>query len=337
MKTRLKKTVLAILLTVAIFVPFLFAQANSGSKANVHQRWMLEFANNLPNVFTYVTPSDKRENYWYMVYTITNPTDDKINLGVDICVRAIIDKENIDKEKPVKDTDKYYQDAIHPFIEDGIIIAEEKLAGLNQTLQADRIKELKRKLNYLNCKELRDKKEILPKETIKCLAVFNEFDPKSVRFEVMVGGLFDVIKWRFDSDPPPNPTGNSASEKIVYGYECKIRKVIYDCPGDEFWDQTRALEEVRKEWLIRDYGPFGDKKGLESMMESLSDPNPLLRWTGWYLLHNLTGLDFKYNPVKTIEDNKASLERWREWWHRNKENLFYNSAINRFEVRTPMK
>lgn len=315
---------------IVLLVPVILFSADSGSniKTKVRPRWMLEFSNDLPKMFTYNSPRNEKENYWYLVYQITNSTDDNIRLGIDICVKAVIDKNKTER-------DIYYQDAIHPIIEDGIIIAEEKLFGLNLGLQKERIKELKKQLKYLNCKELLDKKEIKPNETIKGIAVFSEFDRRIIMLEVMAGGLVDMVKWRYEK--PPDFASNIPAERIVYEYESKIRRIIYECPGSDLLVQDKPLNEVKKEWLVRNYGPIGDKNGIEIMIESLKDTNPLIRWTGWYLLDTLTNLSFNYKPEDKPEDSQKSIDLYREWWSRNKDNVIYNSVLNKFEIKPPEK
>lgn len=316
-------------------IPTFLITGQEIKSTTVRARWMLDIAVAPPKVFTYTSTNSEKQNYCYIIYQISNSTDDKIKLGIDICVRAILDEQ-----KPEKD--RYYQEAIQPLVEEQIIISEEGLEGLNPQLQKDRIKQLKKELKYLNRNDLRNKGEIKPedkttqkpKETIKGLVIFNEFDPQTIKLEVMVGGLVDVIKWRYE--PVPDPNSSLLEDRLVYEYECKIFKSIYECPGDEAWEQTREIREVKKEWLVKNYGPLAEKQSLESMLESLSDPNPLLRWTGWYLLNRLTGLSFDYAPIKSVEDNEKSIKRWNEWWHRNKENIVYDSVLNKFEVREPV-
>lgn len=284
----------------------------------VKKRWELDFTNDPPKVFTYTTPGGKKINYWYMIYTITNDTRDNIRLGIDISIKA--------------DTGEYYQDMFFPIVEDGMIALEEKLVGLGIGIQKERIKELKKELKYINCKELRDKNEIKAGETIKCIAAFKEVNRRANEIEVMIGGLVDVIKRRFD--PPPMREG-TVEDRLLYEYECKIWKIIYHLPGDEFYDPNKPIREIKKDWVIRNYGPIGSKKTLEVLIESLSEENPLLRWIGWWLLKKLTGNEFKYNPAKSPDENKKSIDRWHEWWSRNKEYLEYNLNLNMFEVKKP--
>jgi len=322
------------ILSITLFIImscFLLASAQEGDvKSKSRPRWMLEFSANPPQIFTYSAPRNVKENYCYFIFSITNDTDDNIRLGIDVCVRAILDEN-----KPERDI--YYQDAIRPLIEDQMIVSEEKLAALNQGLQKERIKELKKQFKYLNSKDLMDKKEIKPKETIKCIATFPEFDKRSVKLEVMIGGLTDVVKWRYDT--PSEMLVSESGDKVIYEYECKIYKIIYDSKGGEFWSHNKMLKEIKKEWLLRNYGPVGDKNGLKIMAESLKDPNPLLRWTGWYLLNQLTGMDFNYDMQKdpADESNVKAIDRYREWIERNSDNLIYNSLLNKFNLKPEEK
>ncbi|MCK4908585.1 MAG: HEAT repeat domain-containing protein [Planctomycetes bacterium] len=320
-----KARLISLLSSLLFCAIFLFALMNpTPASAQVRKRWELGFTNKTPQLFTYVDPNDNKTNYWYLIYTITNHTDDNIRLVLDICIKT--------------DTNKYYQDTWQPIIEDGMISREEKLGGLPLGLQKVRIKELKAELKYLNTREIREKSEIKPKETITGIAVFKELDKQAKEYEVMVGGLVDMVKLSFT--PPPDI-------QAVYGYEPKILKITYSHEGDEFskhlqpvTDPVDPEKEVKKrEWIIRRYGPIGDKDTLQNLIESLKDDNPLIRWIAWWLLRRMTTKDvhekpaFTYQPSLTPNENQKAIKRWQEWWARNNEKLVYNQTDNRFEIK----
>ncbi|MEK7449326.1 MAG: hypothetical protein AAB019_07560 [Planctomycetota bacterium] len=316
---------LTITFTLLIFTTILPAEQTDPNPPWKRKRWELEFTNQTPELFTYVDSTGDKKNYWYLVYTILNRTEKPIRLAIDICIKT--------------DTNKYYQDIWHPLIEDQMISNEEKLGGLPLGVQKIRIKELKEELKYLNCKEIRDKKEIKPGETIKGIAVFKELDPRANELEVMVGGLIDIIKVSFTEPPEIKP---------VYEYEPKILKLAFSQAGDEFFKHDKPVTDpvdprkfIRKrEWLTRPYGPICDKETLPNLIKSLEEENPLIRNISWFLLRRITPVDpfqdtnFAYDPSLAIQENQKVITRWREWWERNNDRLTYNLSSNKFEIRS---
>lgn len=282
------------------------------------KRWELEFTNKTPELFTCADPLGKKKNYWYMVYTLTNNTDKDIGLSIDICIKT--------------DRGKYHQDTYHPLITDEIIMQEEKLTGLALGLRKERVEELKKASRYLDCKELRERGKIRPEETLGCVAVFKALDPRTRQIEVMVGGLFDVVKHKFESPPAE---GGTLEEKTIYEYECRIWKITYHCWGDEFQPHLKSLQKGKKEWVIRNYGPIGDKETLHHLIEALEDKNPLIHWAAWWLLRRMTDETFEYNPAKEPEENKKAITRWKEWWFRNSDKLIYDMTLNKFKIKEP--
>jgi hypothetical protein len=306
MKSQIKYFILGLYLLIA-FSPIV-------ANAEVKKRWELEFTHKAPKTFTYVDPLGKRINYSYFTYTITNFTEENIPVILDICIKA--------------ERDNYYQDGIHPIIEDGIITAEEKLDGLPLGIRKDRIQELKQELKYLNCQELRNKGQIKPKETIIGLAIFDEINPRTKSFEIMVGGLINIVKYREKKEME-----GTLEEKLRYEYECKILKISYLYAGDEFYAQFQKDTSIlKKEWIIRNYGPIGSKDTIPLLIKSLEDENPIVRWVAWWLVHRMTDQNFDYNADLSPAENKEAIIRFQEWWAVNKENLVYNLLLNKFEV-----
>ena len=209
-----------------------------------------------------------------------------------------------------------------------MIIQEEKLGGIAIGLRKYRIKELKQELKYLNCQEMRTKGKIESKETVVGIAIFTEIDPQARQFEVMIGGLVDVVKHRYQMELEGN-----LKDKLRYEYEVKIWKITYTYPGDEYYTQVESLKEIKKERLVRNYGPIGDKNTILTSIKMLENENELLRRVARWILRRMTDENFDYNPENPPEENKESILRWQEWWYINKGKLVYNLKRNKFEVK----
>ena len=46
-----------------------------------------------------------------------------------------------------------------------------------------------------------------------------------------------------------------------------------------------------------------------------------------------TGKDFGYDGSKPALENEKAIWRWHEWWVRNKNLLYFDEKLNRFEIR----
>ncbi|MFC1524900.1 hypothetical protein ACFL5I_00765 [Planctomycetota bacterium] len=283
------------------------------SKAAIRERWELEFTHKPPRVFTYVDPLNNRTNHAYIIFSVTNPTTKNISLSLDFCIKT--------------DKGRFYQDSIRPLVEGEIIVKEEKLGGLTLGLRKERIKELKQESKYLNCRELRDKAQIKPQETITGIAIFEEIDSRAKELDVMIGGLVDIVKQRYERD-----LEGILEDKLVYEYECKLLKTTYASHGDEFYSHGKEKIKIKKTWVIRNYGPIGTKDTVPILIQSLEDMNPLIREIAFLLLRRLTDQEFKYVPEKELGENKEAVLRWQEWWAVNKDRLVYDLSLNKFSI-----
>jgi hypothetical protein len=331
-----------ILITAIFLVLFI---RPSDAYIEVKKRWEIDFEHKPLKFYTYVDPQGTRKNFYYFTYTLTNKSEQETPLFIDICLKIDLHHPTL-ISKGYKPKVKYYQNTLHPFVEESIIYTEERLWGLSAALRKDRVKELKEKLSYLNHLELRTKQKILAKETILGLAIFDNVSPLAKVFEIMVGGLVDVVKRRLPEEPQSDELSKSHIERDLkearmnrnptYEYENRIRSIVYLAEGSEFNLQSQVLTEeiIAPKWLIRNYGPIDEKDSLKNLIDALEDENPLIRWGSYYLLRRLTALSFNYDAETepSTEANQKAIKLWQEWWYRNKEKLSYNKALNQFVI-----
>jgi hypothetical protein len=342
---------------VMLSVIFLAVFCNiTNAYIELKKRWEIDFQYQPLKIFTYIDASNKLKNYYYFVYTLTNTSDKAIPLNIDVCLKIDLHHPDL-LAMGYSPKIKYYQDSLQSLVEDEIIFTEEKLMGLSLGVRKDRIKELKDKLCYLNCQELRNKQTILPNEKILGLAVFENVDRQAKAFEIMIGGLLDSVKRRYSDEVQSEEVKNSHIERDIkdamkdkripvskeptYEYENCIRRIAYICDGGEFDKQSKMLVEIITglQWIIRNYGPITEKNNLKKMIESLEDENPAIRWSSWFLLRRLTGLSFNYDTETEAltEANQKSIKLWQEWWYVNKEKLVYDKNLNQFQIAEQAK
>lgn len=332
-------------IAAGIILMSLFSGAAYGY-IKLKKRWTIDFRHESLKIFTDIDPIGSRKNYYYIIYTLENKSEETIPLNLDVCLKTDLNHPDL-TAGGYKPRVKYYQDSLLPNTESNIIFTEEKLLGLPLGVRKDRVNELKKKMVYLNLRELRAKKEIMPSEKITAIAIFENVDPRARLYEVMVGGLVDMVKRRYPGESQLDEVKNSHIERDLqearagrtptYEYENRIRKISYICEGDEFNKQSKPLSEIviTPKWIIRNYGPIGEKNMLNTLIDALTDENPSIRSSSFYLLLRLTGLSFNYDPEKeaSYEDTLKSFKLWKEWWYRNMEKLAYNKALNQFEIK----
>src|SRR5262245_12739766 len=53
------------------------------AQAQVHERWKLDYSHETPTLFTYRYPTGEFENFWYVIYTVTNNNERTVPLILD--------------------------------------------------------------------------------------------------------------------------------------------------------------------------------------------------------------------------------------------------------------
>lgn len=303
------------------------------------------FLHNKPTMFQYQDRLGGTTVCWFVLFTLHNPIDQYVPIQADVMLHTDQGKDyhqdvvRVDPEVIARG--KFYSSVLQaPDMELKIVTFLERMGGLNPAIQRERLNELKRENRYLNCAELRRKQVLKPGEEITALAIFPDVDRNTDSIELLVSGLWDVVKVE-----KVEPT------RTHYVYENKVLHYTYDFPGDEF---NRIVDFVSprlprvQRWEILPVGPAGDKETLAKLIEALEkddpppDPGslgqvpvitygPVLRRGANEALKALTSQDFGYEPVKSPKENLASIRLWKEWWTRNQEKLIHNDRLMRFE------
>lgn len=319
---------------------------------------MIDFSLTTPAIFTYRAPDGKTRNYWYFTYTLTN----KIKEGKKPVPATLAHL----KMMIVSNRGKYYFWKLYPEVETQIISYLEKLNHLPQGERIKIIKRYKEKRRYLNMAEIKkinDNEVLNPGEELHGIAIFDDVEPRTTEFSVLVSGLFDPVKARIRT--PAQKGEERASEeakeikerrlkgKKFYELESVIYKLTYDFKGDPYQRYEDLPVLKSKKYLRQNWGPLGDKKTVENMIKSLEDENPLIRSSAFHLLQVILPTSemrkfnkkiFLYNPKvegKDIEkqkkQNKESIALIKEWWFRNMDNLVYNHKAMQFVLKKSEK
>lgn len=85
--------------------------------------------------------------------------------------------------------------------------------------------------------------------------------------------------------------------------------------------------------LLTALSSFGDKRGIEGMIDVLSAGLiPFVRMEALEHLQEVSGDSFGYDPFSDPEKNREAIERWREWWEANGETIYWDEASRSFKV-----
>jgi len=177
------------------------------------ETWTLDFKYADPEAIVVVSPTGKREVYWYIVYTVTNNTGE--------------DRMFIPSFTLLSNTFKVVKAGIYP-----------------NTYSAIR---KNRKIRFLeNTAQLYGKLRVGPDNAKTGVAVFKDVDPKTDAFSVFVGAL----SGEFVERPRPGAPENAPpDEKVVRLY--KALELKYNLPGDEWWTNLDKPVFVSKDWTWR--------------------------------------------------------------------------------------
>ena len=282
----MKKALLALVVLVA---------STSLAEAQAKNRWRLQWSNEKPQIYTYRTPKDTYENYWFFTYTLENTSDEIIPLIVDVLLYTESGKElqndfrKIDSPiiKEERDNPKkaealkfgrFYANVIDPEAEYKIIeyhakignrsdgIVRESIEAFKKGFAADPPDQFKGKWKkgdrlYLNPREIRDHRFIQPGQKINGIAIFKNVDPRAHMYEIHVAGLVDIVKITAVNE-----------DEWKMEYEPQTLKIKYERQGDAFEIERDVLYRLaKKEYVVKKIGPIASKDTIDKLVNGLVD------------------------------------------------------------------
>ena len=191
--------------------------AGAESKTGPNQFWIVEFDFEHLRMIAPRYGIGAGRVYWYMVYTLTNTSDEDRDIYVSITATS--------------DNNHLYSDLYLPSIEKAV----EKKEGEPLWGKADEFELLQKrkpsdpKYHYTKIKA---------GEKRRCVAVFNRLDPNANKITVSVSGLSNEVK-------------EAAKEDGTRLLEERIRELQFERPGDEFAITMDSFRLVGKEWVRR--------------------------------------------------------------------------------------
>jgi hypothetical protein len=370
----MKKALLALAVMVA---------STAVAEAQVKNRWRLQWSNDKPQIYTYRTPNDSYENFWFFTYTLENTTDEIIPLITDVILNtesgkdlqndfrkidSPIIKEERDNPKKAEALKfgRFYANVIDPEAEYKIIeyhakignrsdgIIRESIEAFKKGFATDPPEEFKGKWKkgdrlYLNPREIRQQRVIMPGQKINGIAIFKNVDPRAHTYEIHVAGLVDIVKIVAVNE-----------DEWKMEYEPQTLKIKYERQGDPFEIERDVLYRLaKKEYVVKKIGPIASKDTIDKLVNGLADT--LKRELAWQedekqkgnipQLRAAAGIepldtrfmamifklavekDFGYDPSKDVLENEKAVWRIHEWWITNRSKLVFNEVTNRFEVK----
>ena len=282
----MKKALLAVAVLIA---------STAVAEAQAKNRWRLQWSNEKPQIYTFRTPSDHYENYWFFTYTLENTTDEIIPLIVDVLLYTESGKElqndfrKIDSPiiKEERDNPKkaealkfgrFYANVIDPEAEYKIIEYHAKIGNRSDGIIRESIEAFKKGFTqdppdqfkgkwkkgdrlYLNPREIRDHRFIQPGQKINGIAIFKNVDPRAHTYEVHVAGLVDIVKITAVNE-----------DEWKMEYEPQTLKIKYERQGDPFEIERDVLYRLeKKEYVVKKIGPIASKDTIDKLVNGLVD------------------------------------------------------------------
>ena len=281
----------------ALLTLVLLGSAAALCEAQVPSRWRLEWTNEKPQLYTYRTPNDSYENYWYVVFTIQNNTPDQqhVPLILDVLLYTESGKElqndfrrvELPVIKDVQDNPRkaenlkygrFYASVIDPETEYRIIEYHAKLGNRSQGIINESIQNLKKGFAeeppdefkgrwkkgdrlYLNPREIREQRYINPGQKLGGIAIFKNVDPRAHVYELHVSGLVDIIKVTAVTE-----------EEWKLEYEPQTLKLRWYRQGDPFGIEKDVLfTYAKKEYVVKKIGPIASKDTIDKLVLTLMD------------------------------------------------------------------
>ncbi|HVE40267.1 MAG TPA: hypothetical protein VNM14_10290, partial [Planctomycetota bacterium] len=163
----MKKALLALVVLTA---------STAVAEAQVKNRWKLQWSNDKPQIYTYRTPNDTYENYWFFTYTLENTTDEIVPLIVDVLlytesgkelqndfrkIDAPVIKEELNTPKKAESLKfgRFYANVIDPEAEYKIIEYHAKIGNRSDGIVRESIESFKKGFTDDPPEQFRDLKE----------------------------------------------------------------------------------------------------------------------------------------------------------------------------------
>jgi hypothetical protein len=283
-------------LPLALAALFAAALPALDAHAQVKERWHLKYEQGHPQIYTHRDKAVGPVTYWYFTYSVTNPTDERVPILVDIqlyvetgrgmqtdvektkieTVSAVFDYRKGDPWKREYESNRFgrfYSNVIAPEAEYAVIEHDLKLGnrirdrelqhwvngllGGNRGIVEESILNFKKKNYYLNPREARIKGHIQPGETIHGIAIFQDVDPRANVIETHVSGLYDIFVLEAATD-----------EENVLSYENRVFIQTYEFRGDAF-ERTKdqLLPPPKKKWVTKRIGPIASKETMTALVD----------------------------------------------------------------------
>ncbi len=284
----------------ALLSLIILASAAAAAEAQVKNRWRLQWSNEKPQLYTYRTPDDRYENFWYVVYTLQNDAamngEEIAPLIFDILLYTETGKEyqndfrKVD-EAVIKDSlenprkaeslkyGRFYANVIDPEVEYKIIEKHARLGNRSDGIVRESIEAFKKGFSeeppatmkgawkkgdrlYLNPREIREARFIQPGQKIHGIAIFKNVDPRAQVYELHVAGLADIVKITLVTE-----------DEWKMEYEPMTLKVRYFRAGDAFEIEKDVVLRQAKapEYVVKRIGPIASKDTVDKLVNSLVD------------------------------------------------------------------
>ncbi|MFN3485559.1 MAG: hypothetical protein ACK44W_08765 [Planctomycetota bacterium] len=202
------------------------------AEAQVKNRWRLTWSNEKPQLYTYRSPDDRYENFWYVIYTLENNpeinNEEVVPLLFDVMLYTESGKElqhDVQKVDPVPLKEvlenprraealkfgRFYANVIDPEVEYKIIERHARIGNRSPGIVRESIEAFKKGFTedppaefagrwkkgdrlYLNPREIRQMRYLLPGQKVMGVAIFRNVDPRATVYELHVSGLWDILK-----------------------------------------------------------------------------------------------------------------------------------------------
>ncbi len=281
----------------ALLALALLGASAAAAEAQVKERWRLQFSHEKPQLYTYRTPNDRYENFWYFVYTVENATDQIVPAIVDVMLYTEPGKDlqhdfkRVDAPtiKEVRDFPRrieplkygrFYTNVIDPETEYKVIETHARIGNRSDGIVRESIEAFKKGFAadpppefagrwkkgdrlYLNPREMREHRWIQPGQKLMGIAIFKGVDPRATAYEMHVWGLVDIIKIVAVTE-----------DEWKMEYEPITLKIRWTRYGDEFEIENDTLYRLtlqRKEYVVKKIGPVAAKETLDNLVLALAD------------------------------------------------------------------